>query len=229
MKPNSKDKEQLSEEEVRFKAKDEPVEEDENSTEEIQVTKEEYRERELDKSKKAYDELNDRFLRLAADFDNYKKRISKEKADLISYGNEELIRSLLSVLDNLERGIEHSQTDKDTNPIIEGLRLVHKQFLDCLEKFGVKAIKVDRGDVFDPNLHQAVERVESSEIQPGLILSEMLKGYMLKDRLLRPSLVTVSKEEAVAASDVESNGDEIEINISETSGNGKSKLIDGDI
>lgn len=228
MKPNFKDKEQ-ERDEARFNAEDGPAEEDENSTGENQLSKEEYLERELGESKKAFEELNDRYLRLAADFDNYRKRISKEKADLISYGNEELIRSLLSVLDNLERGIEHSQADRDTNPIIEGLRLVHKQFLDCLEKFGVKTIKVDKGDEFDPNLHQAVERVESNEVQPGLILSEMLKGYMLKDRLLRPSLVTVSKGEAVANSDVESDGDEIEVDISDASGNGKSKLINGDI
>ncbi len=228
MKPNFKDKEQ-EREEARFNAEDEPADEDENSTGENQLSKEEYLERELGKSKKAFEELNDRYLRLAADFDNYRKRISKEKADLISYGNEELIRSLLSVLDNLERGIEHSQAERDTNPIIEGLRLVHKQFLDCLEKFGVKAIKVDKGDEFDPKLHQAVEPVESNEVQPGLILSEMLRGYMLKDRLLRPSLVTVSKGEAVATSDVQSDGDEIEVDISETSGNGKSKLINGDV
>ncbi|MGB7292356.1 MAG: nucleotide exchange factor GrpE [Thermodesulfobacteriota bacterium] len=227
MKPNSKDKQQESDE-LTFEADERLTEEDENSTGESELSKGESLEKELEESKKGYEELNDRYLRLAADFDNYKKRIAKEKADLISYGNEELIRSLLSVLDNLERGIEHSETDRDTNPIIEGLRLVHKQFLDCLEKYGVKAIEVHKGDEFDPNLHQAVERVESSEIRPGLILSEMLKGYVLKDRLLRPSLVTVSKGEAVDAS-VELAEDEIGVDISESTGNGKTKLIKGDI
>jgi molecular chaperone GrpE len=228
MKPESKDKQQESEE-LAFKAGDVPTEEDENSTGENQLSKEESLEKELEESKGAFEELNDRYLRLAADFDNYKKRISKEKADLISYGNEELIRSLLSVLDNLERGIEHSETDRDTNPIIEGLRLVHKQFLDCLEKYGVKAIEVHRGDEFDPNLHQAVERVESDEVQPGSILSELLKGYMLKDRLLRPALVSVSKGESEIASDMDSAENEIEVKISNGEGNGKTKLIDGDI
>lgn len=220
MKPNSKDKQQESEE-LAFETDERPIEEDEKSTGEIQLSREESLEKELEESKKAFEELNDRYLRLAADFDNYKKRISKEKADLISYGNEQLIRSLLSVLDNLERGIEHSEIDRDTNPIIEGLRLVHKQFLDCLEKYGVKAIEVHKGDEFDPKLHQAVERVESSEIQPGLILAEMLKGYMLKDRLLRPSLVTVSKGEAAETSDLEMAGDETDVGISESAGNGK--------
>lgn len=224
MKPNSKDKQQESEE-LKIKTDEGLAEEDRNSRGENGLSDKESLEQELQESKKSFEELNDRYLRLAADFDNYKKRVSKEKADLISYGNEELIRSLLSVLDNLERGIEHSEADVDTNPIIEGLRLVHKQFLDCLEKYGVKAIKVHKGDEFDPKLHQAVERVESSEIQPGLILSEMLKGYVLKDRLLRPSLVTVSKGEAVNPSDLESAGDEIEISISDGDGNGKTKLV----
>jgi molecular chaperone GrpE len=228
MKPNSKDKQRESEE-LTFKTDEGPIEEDENSILESQLSKEESLEKELEESKGAFEELNDRYLRLAADFDNYKKRISKEKADLISYGNEELIRSLLSVLDNLERGIEHSEADRDTNPIIEGFRLVHKQFLDCLEKFGVKAIEVHKGEEFNPNLHQAVERVESDEVQPGFILSELLKGYTLKDRLLRPALVSVSKGESQTASDMDSAENEIEVKISNGKGNGKTKLIDGDI
>jgi molecular chaperone GrpE len=225
MKTNSKDKQQESEE-LPFKADDQPIEEEESSEEKL-LSKEESLEKELQEGKKAFEALNDQYLRLAADFDNYKKRVSKEKADLISYGNEELIKSLLSVLDNLERGIEHSDTNTDTSPIIEGLKLVHKQFVDCLEKFGVKAINVSKGDEFDPNLHQAVERVESDEIQPGFILSELLRGYTLKDRLLRPSLVSVSKGESETASDMDSAENEIEVKIS--NGDGKTRLIDGDI
>lgn len=228
MKTNSKSKHQESEEQ-KVKTDEGDVEEGQGSGRENELSKEKSLEQELKGSKKSFEELNDRYLRLAADFDNHKKRVSKEKADLISYGNEELIRSLLNVLDNLERGIEHSATNADKNTIIEGLRLVHKQFLDCLEKYGVKAIKVDRGDEFDPNVHQAVERVESSEIQPGLILSEMLKGYMLKDRLLRPSLVTVSKGDTLDASDLDLAGEEIGVDVSETTGSGKTKLFNGDI
>ncbi|MBI4228531.1 MAG: nucleotide exchange factor GrpE [Deltaproteobacteria bacterium] len=227
MKTNSKDKQKESEE-LTFKTDDQPVEEA-DSVEEDLLSKEESLEKELQEGKKAFEELNDQYLRLAADFDNYKKRISREKADLISYGNEELIKSLLSVLDNLERGIEHSETNTDTSPIIEGLKLVHKQFVDCLEKYGVKAINVHKGDQFDPKVHQAVERVESDEIQPGFILSELLKGYMLKDRLLRPALVSVSKGDAETASDIESDENEIEVNITNGDDDGKPKLIDGDV
>ena len=228
MKADSKDKQQENEE-LTFKTDEGLIEKDGISTGEHELSKEEALEKELEESKGAFEELNDRYLRLAADFDNYKKRISKEKADLVSYGNEELIRSLLSVLDNLERGIEHSEANGDTNPIIEGFRLVHKQFLDCLEKCGVKAIEVHKGDEFDPNLHQAVERVESDEVQPGFILSELLKGYMLKDRLLRPALVSVSKGESETASGMDSAENEIQVKISNGEGNGKTKLINGDI
>jgi hypothetical protein len=91
-----------------------------------------------------------------------------------------------------------------------------------------KAIKVHRGDEFDPKLHQAVERIESDEIQPGFILTELLKGYMLKDRLLRPALVSVSKGETETASDVESDEGEIKINVSGGDDDGKTKFIDGD-
>lgn len=142
-----------------------------------------------------YDELYQKHLRLAADFENYKKRLAKEKADIIAYGNEELIKALLNVLDNLERALEHAESQEDPKPLLEGVKLVHKQFLSCLEKFGVQFIDATRGQEFDPRLHQAIERIESPDLTPGLIISEMLKGYMLKDRLLRPALVVVSKGE----------------------------------
>ncbi len=149
---------------------------------------------EIELRKQEYNDLYSRYLLVAADFANYRKRVTKEKVDITTYGNEELIKELLHVLDNLERALEHSESDKDSGPIVEGIKLVYKQFLNCLEKFGVKPINAHKGSKFDPKYHQAIERVESSEITPGLILSEALKGYMLRDRLLRPSLVVVSKE-----------------------------------
>jgi len=142
---------------------------------------------------KDYQDLYQKYVRLAADFENYKKRLAKEKADVISYGNEELIKALLNVIDNLERALGHTKTEDDPNPLIEGVRLVHKQFLSCLEKFGVQFVDAQPGEDFDPRIHQAIERVESPDFTPGLIISEMLRGYMLKDRLLRPALVVVSK------------------------------------
>jgi molecular chaperone GrpE len=142
---------------------------------------------------KDYQDLYQKYIRLAADFENYKKRLAKEKADVVAYGNEELIKALLNVIDNLERALDHANADEDPKPLIEGVKLVHKQFLSCLEKFGVQFVDASPGEEFDPRLHQAIERVESPDFTPGLIISEMLRGYTLKDRLLRPALVVVSK------------------------------------
>jgi molecular chaperone GrpE len=142
---------------------------------------------------KDYQDLYQKYIRLAADFENYKKRLAKEKADVIAYGNEELIKALLNVIDNLERALDHADAEEDPKPLIEGVKLVHKQFLSCLEKFGVQFVDASPGQEFDPRLHQAIERVESPDFTPGLIISEMLRGYTLKDRLLRPALVVVSK------------------------------------
>ena len=143
---------------------------------------------------KNYKELYQRYVRLAADFENYKKRLAKEKADIIAYGNEELIKALLNVLDNLERALSHAEgPEEDTKAVLEGVRLVHKQFLSLLDKFGVEPVSAERGLEFDPRVHQAIERVDSTDVESGHIISEMLRGYTLKERLLRPALVSVSK------------------------------------
>ncbi|MDA2920604.1 nucleotide exchange factor GrpE [Desulfobacterota bacterium AH_259_B03_O07] len=186
-------------------------------------------EEEFEKIDKEYNELNEQYLRLAAEFENYKKRVTKEKADLIAYGNEELIKSLLGVLDNLERAVEHSESNKDSEPIIEGIKLVQKQFLVCLEKFGAKSIEVRKGDEFDPNLHQAVEREKSNEVKLGFILSEMLKGYTLKERLLRPALVSVSEGDGASSKKEQASIDSV---LADTKPNGNtnniSDLLDSD-
>ncbi len=168
--------------------------EGETSSQENQSSQLKVLQDEIELKSREYNDLYNKYLMVVADFDNYKKRVVKEKADVVTYGNEELIKELLYVLDNLERALEHSESAEETGPIVEGIKLVHKQFLSALEKFGVRPIKASRGERFDPKLHQAIEHIESDEIAPGLIVSEMLKGYMLKDRLLRPSLVIVSKE-----------------------------------
>lgn len=169
--------------------REEEIPSQENQSSELKVLQDE-----IESKNKEYDDLYNKYLMVVADFDNYRKRMAKEKADIAIYGNEELIKELLPVLDNLERALEHSESAEEVGPIIEGIRLVHKQFLGALEKFGVKPISASRGEKFDPKLHQAIEHIESNEMAPGLIISEMLRGYMLRDRLLRPSLVVVSKE-----------------------------------
>ena len=148
----------------------------------------------IEKMKEKYSELNNRFLRLAADFDNYKKRISKEKTDLSLYANEELVRELLTVLDNLKLAIDHATPENDVDSTVQGIKLVYNLFITTLDKFGLSAIESSTGTDFDPRLHQALERIETEEITPGLILDEMIRGYMFKDRLLRPASVTVSTD-----------------------------------
>ena len=166
---------------------------EEEISDEFQASSEQTEEADINEEENELEELNQKYLRLAADFDNYKRRMAKEKADSIAYGNEELIREFLNVLDNLERALEHTQHKDDVKPIIDGVKLVQKQFMGTLEKFGVQGIDSSEGIEFDPMLHQAVDHAESDDVEPGLVLSEMLPGYTLKDRLLRPALVVVSK------------------------------------
>ena len=104
--------------------------------------------------------------------------MTKEKTDLVTYGNEELIKALLNVIDNLERALEHSGAEGSSESIIKGVDLVYKQFISCLEKFGLSKINAEKGTKFDPNYHQAVEHMETDDITPGLIVNEMIKGYL---------------------------------------------------
>jgi len=177
---NTEDRDDINESE------DENIEETQDIAKEIEDTEAPI-ENELE-------ELNQQYLRLAADFENYKRRVTKERADSIAYGNEELIKEMLNVLDNLQRALEHTEHQDDAKPVIDGVKLVQKQFVSTLEKFGVQPIDASKGKEFDPMLHQAIEHAESDEIAPGLVLSEMLPGYTLKERLLRPALVVVSKD-----------------------------------
>ncbi len=150
-------------------------------------------EQEVQEEANELEELNQQYLRLAADFENYKKRMTKDREDSIAYGNEKLIKEMLNVLDNLDRALEHSEQQEGAKPLFDGVKIVQKQFLNTLEKFGVQPIDASKGSEFDPMMHQAIEHTESDEIAPGLVLMEMLPGYTLKDRLLRPALVVVAK------------------------------------
>lgn len=150
---------------------------------------------ELEKCRKEAAENYDKYLRVSADFDNYKKRMARDRADLIQYGNEKLIRDLLPVLDSLGRALDHAaepDVDSSASPLIEGLRLLEKQFLSVLENNGVQPIQA-RGERFDPNFHEALFQVDTTEGESNLVVDELEKGYLLNGRLLRPSKVSVSK------------------------------------
>lgn len=142
----------------------------------------------------------DRFLRISADLENYKKRVSREKADLIRYGNEELIKELLPVIDNLERALEHTASEGAQEGIADGVKMTLQQFLGILERFGVTPIAAE-GEPFDPTKHEAVMEQTTDNCDPGHVVSELQKGYLLNDRLVRPAKVVVAKAQENAESE----------------------------
>ena len=133
----------------------------------------------------------DRYLRLAAEFENYKKRVQKDQAEYTKYATERLLRELLPVLDNLQRALQHAQQSGGTNGLIEGVELTCKQYLEVLSRFGVRPIP-SVGQPFDPAVHQAVATVDPQGRAPNTIVEEYEKGYYLHDRVLRPAIVTVA-------------------------------------
>lgn len=148
----------------------------------------------LDAKTREAAENRDKWLRLRAEFENFKKRMQKEKADLMKFSNENLLKSILPILDNLERAIDHGKEAKENTSLLEGVKITLKQFLNTLERFGVKPLSA-MGEVFDPEKHEAVSQQESDQ-EPSRVISEVEKGYVFHDRLLRPARVIVSKEKA---------------------------------
>jgi len=134
----------------------------------------------------------DLYLRQAAEVENFKKRTQREKEEAIRFGNEALVKDLLPVLDNLERAAEHAQGGGNGKPLLEGIELVLKGFLEALEKYGVKQISA-KGQRFDPQKHEAFAQVESNDHEPNTVVQELHKGYTMLERLLRPALVSVAK------------------------------------
>ena len=141
--------------------------------------------------------LREKYLRLSADFDNYKKRLAKEKQEILDFGNAQRLKELLFVLDNIERAIELSEESHgektDFVAFLDGIKLVHAQFLSGLGNFGVTEIDSGEGTIFDPSYHEAVYKEHSETYESGTIISEVQKGYLLNGRLLRPSMVSVSQ------------------------------------
>jgi molecular chaperone GrpE len=135
--------------------------------------------------------VQDRYLRLAAEFENYKKRVQKDQAEYTQYAHERLLRELLPVLDNLQRALQHARQPGGTNGLIEGVELTCKQYLEVLSRFGVRPIP-SVGLPFDPAVHQAVATVDPKGQAPNTIVEEYEKGYYLHDRVLRPATVTVA-------------------------------------
>ena len=147
---------------------------------------------ELDSVKKQLEEEKDRCLRLNAEFDNFRKRILKEREEFIKYANEKLVLELVDVLESLERGIENTKKAGDKDKLIEGMELVYKQFKNVLEKTGLTPIKA-LGEKFDHYKHEAMMQTITDECDEGIILEEFARGYMLNGKVIRYSKVRVSK------------------------------------
>jgi molecular chaperone GrpE len=146
----------------------------------------------LDEKDKEAKENYDRWLRAVAELENYKKRMAKEKLDLSKYANEQLIKEILPIVDNLERAIKHSNNQKGSKALDDGVKMTAKQLITVLEKFGIKQIEA-LNEPFDPNFHEAIMQLESQEHEENIVVRELEKGYLLHDRLIRPAKVAISK------------------------------------
>jgi len=146
---------------------------------------------EVDHLKAELDRVRDTYLRKLAEFDNFRKRVEREREERQQAAAEDLVKDLLPVLDNFERALEHAEND--SGAVREGVEMIARQFKDTLTRRGVVAVD-PLGQPFDPGLHEAVQRVEDSDHPPGTVAFVMLKGYTLGDRLLRPAMVGVVVE-----------------------------------
>jgi molecular chaperone GrpE len=151
----------------------------------------ESREEEMSPEDAAMNELNKKYMRLAADFQNFKRRTEKEKSDIYQYANEKIALDVIEVIDNFERAIEHIEDCQDKQ-FAEGVEKIYKQLQGVLEKNSIEEIKAE-GEAFDPNFHNAVMTKDDPEKESGIVISDMQKGYTLNGRVIRPSMVVVSR------------------------------------
>ncbi|MDF1535184.1 MAG: nucleotide exchange factor GrpE [bacterium] len=140
-------------------------------------------------------ELKDRYLRAAADFDNFRKRVAKEKEDIVRFANERLIRDLLPVLDNLDRALSAGLDKAGMDSVVDGVRMVSEQLHSLLGSCGLEPVEAV-GTAFDPNRHEALGVLPSGEYEEGTVVAEMQKGYSLKGKVLRHSMVHVAGKPA---------------------------------
>ncbi len=145
----------------------------------------------LDKNAQPEEDSEAKYLRLMAEFQNYKKRVAKEKTDIHSYANEKIVTELLEVLDNFERALA-SETSVEAEGYAQGMKLIFDQLLGVLTKSGLEEVKA-LGEDFDPNMHNAVMTADSEEYDSNKVCSVLQKGYTLNGKVIRPSMVTVSK------------------------------------
>ncbi|SEG20571.1 molecular chaperone GrpE [Butyrivibrio sp. Su6] len=176
----------------------EAAENKESASEEVKEEAEKSEEKEPSKKEKKdplkekLDELNDRLIRQVAEFDNFRKRTDREKAQMFEQGQGSVLEKLLPIVDNFERGLAAVPEDEKDGAFADGMNKIYKQLIKQLEDLGVTPIEAV-GKEFDPNLHNAVMQVESEEYESGIVAQELQKGYKFHDTVLRHSMVGVSK------------------------------------
>ncbi len=164
---------------------------DEASFAESSSTIESEWQREIELLRKQSDENHQRYLRAQADFENFRRRARSEKEDFLKYASLKIVEPLLSIMDNFERALISSKESKDFDALMKGLDMTYRQLSQIMEQEGVKPIEAV-GKPFNPEFHEAVMQVESDDYEEGLIVEEIVKGYMMKDKVIRPSMVRVS-------------------------------------
>ncbi|AMA72329.1 molecular chaperone GrpE [Aneurinibacillus sp. XH2] len=157
----------------------------------VEVPREQELQAQIQQLQAEKDELYNKYLRAQADLQNFRIRVNREKEQMMKYQSQRVIEALLPVVDNFERAIAASKDAKDASALAEGIEMVFRQLQQVLEQEGVTTVP-GVGEPFDPNMHQAVMQEESDEYESGIIIEEFQKGYKLKDRVIRPSMVKVS-------------------------------------
>ncbi len=199
----------MNNEEDRDEMEKQSKEEETIETQEVKERKNELVEQlrsELRKVSEQVKDSSDKYLRALAELDNQRKRALREREELQKFANERLILEILPVIDNFERAIEAGEQTERADQMVEGVKMIFKQLCEILEKEGVVSFE-SIGEKFDPYKHEALLAMESKEHAPSTILEEIQKGYTMKDRVIRPAKVTVSKQDEIKKED-DTNGNE---------------------
>jgi molecular chaperone GrpE len=164
------------------------------------------------------EELNNKYLRLYAEFDNYRRRVNRDKEEQSKYGNESLVYELLPVIDSLELALKHAPEELQAG-LVQGVEMTLKELQRTLEKFGVSKIEA-AGKEFDPSIHHAMMQVEREDLEEKMVAEELRTGYLYRDKVLRPSLVAVSlkpqkKTEAQTSEEAADASEDIKIKVEE--------------
>ena len=189
-------KEEMMDDIVIKESQNNPFKTKEKTEEPVEEEKQEISsdDKKIEVLKAEYDKLNSQYIRLAADFDNFRKRQAQEREQLLRYGLEDALKKMISVLDNFDRAQKSLNGCEDYTKYQESFELLKKQVIDELSKMGMEHIEAE-GKEFDPNFHEAVMQTPTSDVAEHTIMQELQKGYKLGDKVLRPSMVNVAVAE----------------------------------